>query len=106
MSETPNFANFYSTLETALSKKQIADLYGAIGWHVRKCTYVDYEITSDWAELIIEADSPILMHGAVADLPARAEEAVSPLRNANIGFVAECYGPPPDKPLVLELRSE
>lgn len=60
---------------------------------------------SDWAELVIEAESPILMHGLVADLPARVEELVIPLRAAGISFTAECYGPEPDGELLLELRS-
>jgi len=59
----------------------------------------------DWAELVIEAESPILMHGMVADLPARAEELVGPLRAAGVSFTAECYGPEPDRELLLELQS-
>lgn len=105
MAELPDSSNFFSSLQTSFSREQVAGLYGALGWKVRKCTWVDYEIISDWAELIIEADAPILMHGPVADLPARAEELVAPLRAAGISFTAECYGPDPDQKLFMELRS-
>jgi hypothetical protein len=105
MAEVPDTSNFFSSLRTALTREQVAGLYGAIGWRVRKCSWVDYEVVSDWAELVIEAESPILMHGPVADLPARAEELVAPLRSAGVSFTAECYGPEPDRELLLELRS-
>jgi hypothetical protein len=74
MAGLPDRSNFFSSLHTSLSKKQVARLYGALGWHVRKCSWVDYEVVSDWAELVIEAESPMLMHGSVADLPGRGEE--------------------------------
>jgi hypothetical protein len=105
MSELPNSANLFSALDTTLSKEQVANLYGAVGWRVRKCSYVDYEVACDWAELIIESESPILMHGLVAELPARAEDVLAPLRAAQVAFAAECYGPQPDRELILEFRS-
>jgi hypothetical protein len=100
----PDGSNFFSSLHTALTREQVAGLYGALGWRVRKCSWVDYEVVSDWAELVIEAESPILMHGPADDLPARAEELVAPLRAAGVAFTAECYGPWPDGELLLELR--
>jgi hypothetical protein len=98
-------SNFFSSLHTSLSREQVAGLYGALGWRVRKCSWVDYKVVSDWAELVIEAEGPILMHGPVAGLPARAEELVAPLRAAGVSFTAECYGPEPGRELLLELRS-
>lgn len=103
MAELPDSSNFFSALHTSLSREQVARLYGELGWRVRKCSWVDYEVISDWAELVIEAESPILMSGAVADLLVRAEELVAPLRAAGIAFTAECYGP--NSELLLELRS-
>jgi len=105
MANVANTSNFFSSLHTSLSREQVAALYGALGWQVRKCSWVDYEIVSDWAKLVIEAESPILMHGPVADLPARVEELVAPLRASGISFTAECYGPQPDEVLLLKLRS-
>jgi hypothetical protein len=104
-SAIPDGSNFFGALDTGLSPEQVAGLYEAFGWRVRKCSWVDYEVTSDWAELIIEDTTPVLIHGSVADLLVRAEELVAPLRAAGVSFTAECYGPDPDRELLLELRS-
>ncbi len=105
MAELPDAANFFCALDTGLTRKQIARLYGALGWRVRRCAWADYEVASDWAELVIEAEAPVLMHGLVADLLARAEELVAPLRAAGVAFTAECYGPDPGRELLRELRT-
>ena len=93
MSAVPDTSNFYSSLHTTLSRKRIAGLYGALGWQVRKCSWTDYEVVGPWCELVIEAESPILMDGPVADVLAHADELLAPLRAAGISFTAECYGP-------------
>lgn len=82
--------DFHSILDTILSRKQIAKLYVRAGWHARRCTWVDYEITCDWADLVIESESPILMNGLVDDLLVHVDELVSPLRAAGVSFKAEC----------------
>lgn len=105
MGEIPDGSNFFSVLHTTLTKEQIAQLYGKLGWSVRKCSWVDYEIECEWAELVIDSDSPILMHGSVADVETRAKEIVAPLREAGIEFSAEAYGPEPEQDLLFELRS-
>ncbi len=105
MVEIHNGSNFFNSLYTALSREQVAGLYGALGWRVRKSSWMNYEVFSDWAEMVIEAECPILMHGLVADLVARAEELVAPLRAAGVAFTAECYRSWPDGELLLELRS-
>jgi hypothetical protein len=102
MADIPDGSNFFSSLHTSLSREQVAKLYGALGWKVRQCSSADYEVMSDWAAMVIEAEAPILMHGPVVDLPARAEELVAPLRAAGVSFTAECYGP--EQELLLELR--
>ena len=73
----PEGANFNSTLGTTLSREQVASRYGALGWQVRNGSWADFEVISDWAELVIEATGPILMHGSVADVLNRAEELVA-----------------------------
>jgi hypothetical protein len=93
MAEIPDTSNFYSSLHTTLSREQVAGLYGALGWEVRKCSWTDYEVFGPWCELVIEAESPILMHGPVADVLAHAEELLAPLPAAGVSFSAECYGP-------------
>ncbi len=105
MADIPAGPNFFISLDTSLSREQVAELYRELGWQVRKCSWTDYEVFSDWGELVIEAESPILMHGPVADLLARVEELVAPLRAAGVSFTAECYGLWPDGELLLELRS-
>lgn len=105
MAGVPDSSNFFAGLDTRLTRAQVARLYGRLGWRVRMCSWVDYEVASDWAELVIEGESPVLMHGPVADLPDRVEELVAPLRAAGVTFAAECYGPLPDRVLLLEVRS-
>jgi hypothetical protein len=97
-------SNFFLALDTTLSQEQVAGLYRAIGCRVRKSSWFDYEVLSDWAELVIEAERPILMHGWVANLPTRAEELVTPLRAAGVSFTGECYGPHPDQELFLVFK--
>ena len=88
-----------------MSCRQVSQLYEKRGWSIRKCGRSEYEISSDWAELVLESESPLLLHGPVADLPARADELLEPLRTAGIPFTAEYYGPPPERELLAEWRS-
>jgi len=105
VAEVPNSSNFFSSLHTSMSRREVAELFGAAGWEVIEPDDLDHlEVRCLWAELVIEAESPILMHGPVADLPARAEELVAPLRAAGVSFTAECYGSEPEQALLLELR--
>lgn len=62
-----------------------------LGWSVRKCSWTDYEIRSPFAELVIEAEAPILMHGPVSDVEANADRILAPLRDAGVGYCAEFY---------------
>jgi len=104
MSGLPNKSNFFSTLNTKLSRKRVAKLYGALDWEVRKIAWYDYEVRCPWAELEIEGEAPMLLHGAVADVLTNAEALLAPLRAANISFSAECYGP--DGELLREWKSQ
>jgi hypothetical protein len=90
MTEMPDFPNFFSSLHAALSPAQAAGLYEALGWRVRKCSWTDYEVFGPWAEFVIEAESPNLMHGLVADILDHADELLAPLRRVSISFTAEC----------------
>ena len=42
--ELPDTSNFYAALHTPLAREQVAGLYGALGWRVRKWTWTDYEM--------------------------------------------------------------
>ena len=91
MSELPEGSNFYSALETSLPRERVAELFRSLGFIVRKCSWVDYEIRSDWAELVIEAEGPILMHGPIANIAVNVEKVLARLREAGIEYFGECY---------------
>ena len=92
MAGIPDKPNFYSTIGDGFTRTQIADLYRQAGWRVRKCGWTDYEIESDWAELILEGELPILFHGSVSDLPSRAEELMAPLKASGVTLTVDSLG--------------
>jgi hypothetical protein len=61
-------------------------------WSVRECSWTDYEVTGPFAELVVEAESPILLHGPVTDVEANADRILASLRAAGIAYTAECHG--------------
>lgn len=89
MASIPDKPNFFSTIEAGFDRQQIAELYRESGWRVRKCDWKGFEIASDWAELILEGESPLLLHGSVSDLPSRAEELLAPLRANGVAFATD-----------------
>ena len=91
MGDIPDQSNFYGSLHTNLSRHQIAQLYRGLGWEVRKCGWAEYEIRCSFAELVIETESPILIHGTVADVVVNAEVILAPLGQARVSYTAECY---------------
>lgn len=92
----------HCSLDTTLSCEQVAGLYGAIGWGVRKCGWHQYEVVCPWAEPVIEAERPVLVHGPLDDALAHLEELLAPLRSAGATFRGECYGP--DQELLREFN--
>jgi hypothetical protein len=92
MADIPDSSDFFASLHTSLSRRRVAGLFARLGWSVRKCSWTDYEIRSPFAELVIEAESPILMHGPVAVAEANADRILAPLRDAGVAYTAECYG--------------
>jgi hypothetical protein len=87
----PESSNFFASLDTARSRRWIADLFTPPTWAVRKCSWTDYEVSSSFADLVIEAESPTLLHGPVAEVEANAGRILATLRAAGIGYTAECY---------------
>jgi hypothetical protein len=83
----------YSVLDTALSLEQIADLFGSLGWWIRKWSWTGHEMRCPWAELYLDGEGEILMHGPIADPLIHAEELFTPLRSAGVRFWGEFYGP-------------
>jgi hypothetical protein len=88
----PESSNFFAALHTAGSRRLIAGLFSPPTWSIRKCSWTDYEVTSTFAELVVEAASPILLHGPVADVESNAEGILALLRAAGVAYTAECYG--------------
>jgi len=93
MGTIPDTSNFFSSLHTAKSLREVAGLFGAAGWEVREPDDSDHvEVLCPWAELVIESGAPILMHGPVADVEVNAERILAVLRRADVTVTAECYG--------------
>ena len=57
-------SNLFGELDTTWPKERVAGLFAPFGWEVRKCSWTDYEVYCDFAELVIEGENPILIHGA------------------------------------------
>jgi hypothetical protein len=91
MGDIPSHTNFSSALHTGSSRRRVAELYRPLGWEVRKCGWSEYEMRCPFAELVIEAESPFLMHGEVADVITNAERILAPLREAGVSYSAEIY---------------
>jgi hypothetical protein len=89
MADIPDKPNFFSTIGAGFDRPQIADLYRKAGWRVRKCGWTDFKLESDWAEIILEGESPVLLHGSVSDLPSRAEELLAPLTANGVTFATD-----------------
>ena len=92
MGGLPERSNFHGSLHTDLSKEQVAELFRPLPAKVRKCAWDEFEVICPWAELIVEAGSPILLHGAVADVLTSAERLMGLLREAGVRYSVECFG--------------
>jgi hypothetical protein len=103
MGELPGRSNFFSTIHTTNSKEIIAALYRTEGWGVRNDGWADFELETDFAELSLEADNPILMHGLVADILQNIGRVLKPLIAAGESFSAECYDE--NRNLIFEIKS-
>lgn len=94
-STIPGQSNLFGTLDTTWPPERVANLYGYRGWQVRKCSWTEYEIICEFAELVIHRSSAepdrTLIHGAVADVVANLAEIFKPLANACISYSLECY---------------
>ena len=89
----PEKIDFAASLQTTRSKRRIVRLFRPPIWKVGKCAWYDYEITSPFAELVLEAEAPVLLHGWLTDYQVNAEQVFAPLRSAGIAYSGECYSP-------------
>lgn len=88
--ELPEATNFYAMLHTSLPPRDVAELYRAHGWMVRKCGWNEFELQTSWCCLVVEGSSPVLMHGLVADVMRRVDSLLKPARSVDIEVEAEC----------------
>ncbi len=89
--ELPDGANFYCMLTSTRSKKELAEWFAERGWSMHRVSSLDYGIRCAWAELVIEVDSPVLIHGAVADIMLNAARILDILKASGASFAGECY---------------
>jgi len=62
----PNQNNLYGTIFDIESKRILADMFGANGWSVRKSTWTDFEIRTEWSQIVIEnEDQNPLINGVI-----------------------------------------
>jgi hypothetical protein len=91
MAELPDRTNFYSSVRTDLRPEAIARLFAPPVWSVRKSSWTDFEVVSDFAEVVIESSKPVLVHGPVADVTVNSMRVVEPLAAAGLSGTFECY---------------
>ena len=89
----PEKIDFAACLHTTRAKHRIVRLFQPPIWKVRKCDWYDYELTSPFAELVMEAESPILLHGWLMDDQINVEEILASLRSLEIAYSGESYSP-------------
>lgn len=89
--DIPGWSNLFGSVRTDKTPEQVAALFGAAGWRVRRCSWADYEVFSPFAELVIEARNPVLVHGPVADVLGNVGRITGPLAGAGLGYSFECY---------------
>jgi hypothetical protein len=77
---------------TDRSREQLVKLFELPEWKVRKCAWDEFEIKSSWAEVVVEAENPVLMHGLIRDGQGNIDRILQPLREAEIAYKAEVYG--------------
>jgi hypothetical protein len=90
MTDSPDELNLYVSIHS-LNRRRVARLYQHLDWEVRKSAWAEYEIRSPVAELEIQAESPVLLHGMVAGDLDTVERVLAPLREAGAVFKGECY---------------
>ncbi len=81
-----------SVLDTDLLQIEVAELFRSVGWEVRKWSWTGYEIRCDWAQLYLDGEGEILMHGPITDPLTHSQELFATLEQAGIKYWGEFYG--------------
>ena len=83
--------DIFMTLDTKLSRFKVNALFTKHGWASRMCSWTEHEITSDYAELVIASESPMLISGGIDRDPRSIDKIVSILDDACIAYEFDVY---------------
>ena len=83
--------DIYMSLTTGYSRYDVVKLFTSRGWASRQCAWTEYEITSDFAELVIASENPILLSGSVSRDSNAVPSIAKILNDARIEFEFEVY---------------
>jgi len=103
MYKIPDQNNLYGTISNVESKKALADMFGACGWRVRKSTWTDFEVGTDWSEITIESEEHNPLINGVID-PAMFDDFRHLLNSFGVRYSLELYND--EKTLIKEEKSE
>src|SRR5688572_2938793 len=98
----PDQNNLYGTISGIESKKALADMFGANGWAIRKSSWTDFEVRTDWAEITIESEDNNPLINGVID-PIMFDTLRQFLDSLSIGYSLELYND--QKTLIKEKKS-
>jgi hypothetical protein len=85
----PTGTNVYGIIDSSLSKEEITKKFSAHGWRISKASWFDWEITNDFAELILEGNEQLLIHGPVS--PDYFNTLAEKMKEIELSFSLELY---------------
>jgi hypothetical protein len=91
MPDVPNELDLFIAIFGGLDRRGVARVCERLGWEVRRSGWAEYEMRSPVAELEVQAESPVLLHGSVLGNLDIVESVLAPLREAGAVFEGECY---------------
>jgi hypothetical protein len=104
MDAIPDASNFFAALHRPASKAGVGSLFRSAGWkRIQPDDWPHLEVRCPFAELVIESDSPVLLHGPVDPGDGNPDKIVAILKRAGLPFTAELYAE--DHSLIREWRS-
>ena len=81
----------FGTLATSRSRAEIAALFAASsGWRVRESGWSEFELITDAADLYVDAESPMLIHGSVAS-ESVVDRILEILEKGEVAYAMEWY---------------
>ncbi len=84
--------HIYMSLWTDEELAGIAGIFASSGWSSRTCSWTDYEVElENKAELVIESENPILVHGPIDSATETVPLIREVLDDAGITYTFEAY---------------